>query len=145
MLLLQVFLTLKIDMIKVLIVEDYAPFRQFLRTSIENELGSLTITEASDGLEAVRLALETKPDLVVLDIGLPKLNGLEVAQKLIEDSPASKILFLSEESSADIVQKAFRIGARGYVLKRDAGRELTAALRAVLRGNRFVSRSGGGA
>jgi DNA-binding NarL/FixJ family response regulator len=131
-------------MIQVLIVEDHAAFRRFVRTTIENELGTVRITESSDGLNAVRQAHEIKPDLIVLDIGLPKLNGLEVAKKIIKDSPTAKILFLSQESSTEIVQEAFRIGAKGYVMKSDAGQELPAALGAVLRGDRFVSRSGGG-
>lgn len=125
---------------KVLIVDDNSGFRQFVRTIIENEVGSLAITEASDGAESVRLALEVEPDLIVLDIGLPKLNGLEAAKKILGASPTPKILFLSQEHSTQIVQEAFKIGASGYVVKSDAGRELTAALRAVLRGDRFVGR-----
>lgn len=132
------------DSIKVLVVEDNAAFRQFVRNTIEEEIGSVGITEAFDGLAAIQLALEITPDLVVLDIGLPSLNGLEVAKRILNASAASRILFLSEDSSRDVVQEAFRIGARAYVVKSDAGRELTAALRAVLRGDRFVSRRGGG-
>lgn len=132
------------DSITVLLVEDNAAFRQFVRNTIENEISSPKITETSDGLVAVQLALEINPDLIVLDIGLPSLNGLEAAKKILTSSPASKILFLSQESSKDVVQEAFKIGARGYVVKSDAGRELTAALRAVLRGDRFVSSRGEG-
>lgn len=124
---------------KVLIVDDNAAFRQFVRTTVENELGSLTITEAADGVEAVRLAVQAKPDLIILDIGLPNLNGIEAAKQIREASPESKILFLSQESSADVVQAALKTGARGYVVKSDAGRELLAALRAVLRGDPFLS------
>jgi len=132
------------DSIKVLVVEDNVEFRQFVRNSIEDELGPIEITEAFDGLSAVQVALDLKPDLMILDIGLPNLNGLEIAKRVIEGSPASKILFLSQESSKDIMQEAFKIGARGYVVKSDAGRELRTALRAVLRGDRFVSRRGHG-
>lgn len=103
----------------------------------------MEIGEVSDGLAAVQLALEIKPDLIILDITLPSLNGLEVARRILKASPASKILFLSQEWSKDIVREGFRIGARGYVVKCDAGAELTTALRAVLRGDRFVSRPGG--
>ena len=132
------------DSINVLVVEDNAAFRQFVRNTIEGGIGSVAITEASDGLAAVQLALEMRPDLIVLDIALPSLNGLEAARRILKASSTSKIVFLSQESSRDIVREAFRIGARGYVVKHDAGRELTAALQAVLRGDRFVSRSGDG-
>ncbi len=132
------------DSIQVLVVEDNAAFRQFVCNTIEEEIGSVGITEAFDGLTAVQLALEIRPDLIVLDISLPSLNGLEVAKRILNASAGSRILFLSEESSKEVVQEAFRIGARGYVVKSDAGRELTAALRAVLRGDRFASRRGSG-
>ena len=132
------------DSINVLVVEDNAPFRQFVRNTIEGEIGPVAITEASDGLVAVQLALEIRPDLIVLDIALPGLDGLEAARRILKASSASKILFLSQESSRDVVREAFRIGARGYVVKSNAGRELKEALQAVLRGDRFVSRSGDG-
>jgi DNA-binding response OmpR family regulator len=132
------------DSTKVLVVEDNAPFRQFVRNTIENLIAWVEITEVADGLAAVQVALEMKPDLIVLDINLPSLDGLEAARRILKDSSVSKILFLSQESSRDVVQEAFRIGATGYVVKADAGRELTAGLRAALRGDRFVSRRGGG-
>jgi CheY-like chemotaxis protein len=94
---------------------------------------------ASDGLEALQKAEELQPDLIVLDIGLPSLNGIEAARQIRKLSPKSKILFVSQESSADIVQGALGTGAQGYVLKSDAGRELLKGVNAVLRGERFVS------
>jgi DNA-binding NarL/FixJ family response regulator len=127
------------DSIKVLVVEDNDAFRQFIRNTVQDEIGSLTITEAADGLSAVDLALEIKPDLIVLDLGLPGLNGLEVAKIILTALAASRILFLSSDSSKEVVQEALMIGATGYVVKSDAGRELTAALRAVLRGDCFLS------
>jgi DNA-binding NarL/FixJ family response regulator len=75
-------------------------------------------------LEAVQKALELQPDLILLDIGLPRLNGIEVARRIRKVSPGSKILFVSQESSADAVQEALGTGARGYVVKTDAGTEL---------------------
>jgi DNA-binding NarL/FixJ family response regulator len=129
---------------KVLIVEDNIAFRQFIRNTIEDELGPVEITEASDGLVAVQQALEVKPQLIVLDIGLPSLNGLEAARRIRKDSVASKILFLSEQSSREVVQEALEIGARAYVIKSDAGRDLARALRTVLNGDRFISRRGNG-
>jgi CheY-like chemotaxis protein len=97
------------------------------------------IHEVSDGLEAVRRAEELQPDLILLDIGLPKLNGIEAARRIREVSPQSKILFVSQGSSADVVQEAFSTGAKGYVVKTDVRQELPTAVNAVLRGESFVS------
>jgi len=97
------------------------------------------ICEASDGLEAVQKAEELKPDLILLDIGLPKLNGIQAARQIRKLAPSSKIIFLSQESSADVVQEALDLGAMGYVVKAYAGSELLAAVEAVCQGRRFVS------
>ena len=94
---------------------------------------------ASDGLEAVQKAKELQPDLILLDIGLPSLNGIEVARQIRKLSPESKILFVSQESSADVVQEALGTGALGFVFKSDAERELLEGVNAVRRGERFVS------
>src|SRR5206468_8573088 len=99
------------------------------------------ICEVEDGPEAVRQAGALQPQVVLLDIGLPRLNGIEAARQIRNISPKSKILFVSQESSADIVQAALETGAKGYVVKRDAGRELIPALDAVLRGQTYVSKS----
>jgi DNA-binding NarL/FixJ family response regulator len=95
----------------------------------------------SDGLAAVRTVEELHPDLVLLDIGLPSLNGIEVARRVREVSPTSKILFVSENHSVDILEKALSTGAGGYVIKADAGSELLPAIKAVLEGKRFISAS----
>jgi len=97
------------------------------------------IFEVSDGLEAVHKAQTLLPDLVVLDIGLPSLNGIEAAKRIRKLSPKSKFLFLSQESSADIVQRAFTLGALGYVIKSHAEGDLLVAVEAVLRGEKFIS------
>jgi CheY-like chemotaxis protein len=96
------------------------------------------ICKVADGLEAVQKAQELQPDLIVLDIGLPRLNGIEAARRIRKLSPESKILFLSQESSADAVQAALVLGAQGYVVKAHAGSELLTAVEAVLRGEQFV-------
>jgi DNA-binding NarL/FixJ family response regulator len=93
---------------------------------------------ASDGLEAIQKAEELQPDLILLDIGLPSLDGIEVARQIRKFSPKSKILFVSQESDADVVQEALGTGAQGYVLKIDAGSDLLEGVNAVLRGERFV-------
>ena len=99
----------------------------------------LVIGVASDGLEAVQKAEELQPDLILLDIGLPSLNGIEVARQIRKLSPKSKMLFVSQESSADVVQGALGTGAQGYFFKSDARRELLEGVNAVLRGEQFVS------
>ena len=99
-----------------------------------------TIGEASDGEEAIELAQALQPDLILLDIGLPKLNGIEVARRIRDLAPRSKIIFCSQEFSVDIVQAAFSAGAAGYVVKMDAESELLTAVDVVLRGEQFVGR-----
>ena len=127
--------------IRVLVAEDYQPFRRFLASTIQNRSELQIICEVEDGSEAVQKAEALQPELVLLDIGLPRLNGIEAARQIRKLSPNSKILFVSQESSTDIVQAALDAGAGGYVAKADAGRELVAALDAVLRGQTFVSKS----
>jgi DNA-binding NarL/FixJ family response regulator len=105
---------------------------------------SQVIAEASDGLEAVQKAEDLKPDVILLDIGLPKLNGIEAARRIRQRSPSSKIIFLSQNNDLDVVRAALGTGALGYVRKIDAGRELLLALDAVLRGEQFISSSNGG-
>jgi DNA-binding NarL/FixJ family response regulator len=125
--------------VRVLIVDDNAPWRHFFATKLK-EQGLQIIAEVADGLQAVEEARELQPDLIFLDIGLPTLNGIEVARRIRKVSPKSKILFTSEESSVDVVQEALGTGARGYVVKTDAGGELLKAVDAVLRGEQFVGK-----
>ena len=124
---------------RVLVVEDYEPFRQFVCSTLGKRTDLQVVCEASDGLEAVHKAEELQPDLILFDVGLPTLNGIEAAQRIRELSPNSKILFVSQESSADVVQEAFHLGALGYIAKTQAGIELLAAVEAICQGRRFVS------
>jgi DNA-binding NarL/FixJ family response regulator len=125
--------------IRTLIVDDLKPWRSKLRTMLQGRPDLLVIGESPDGLDAVQKAAGLRPDLILLDIGLPELNGIEAAAQISNVSPQSKILFVSQEISADIVQVALALGARGYLSKIDAGRELLTAVDAVLRGDLFVS------
>jgi DNA-binding NarL/FixJ family response regulator len=125
--------------VNVLVVDDYEPFRRFACSTLAKMQNLKVIGEASDGLEAVRKTEELKPDLIVLDIGLPTLNGIEVARQVRNLRPQCKILFLSQESSAAVAQEAFSLGAMGYVVKAYAGRELSAAVEAVCQGRLFLS------
>ena len=125
--------------IRVLVVEDNEPFRRFVRTTLSTRPELQIISEASDGLEAVQKAVEQQPDLIVLDIGLPSLNGIEAARRIRKLSPESTILFLSQESSAEVVQEALSLGALGFVIKAQAATDLGVAVEAVLRNGQFVS------
>ena len=125
--------------VRVLVVEDFAAFRQFICLTLGNSPDFRVIGEASDGLEALQMAVELRPDLILLDIGLPSLNGLEVARQMRSLVPESKIIFLTVESSADMVQEALSVGARGYVVKTMAESELLTAMEAVLLGTTFAS------
>jgi DNA-binding NarL/FixJ family response regulator len=127
--------------IRILLVEDFEPWRHFYRSMLHKRSEFQVIGEVSDGLEAVQQALQLQPDLILLDIGLPTLNGIEAARRIQEISTASKILFVSENRSADIVNEALSTGAGGYVVKSDAARELLPAVNVVLEGKRFVSGS----
>ena len=131
--------------IRILVVDDYEPWRRFVRQTVQTRPEYQVIGEASDGLEAVHRAQELQPDLIVLDIGLPTLNGIEAARQIRTHVPQSKILFLSENRLLDVAEEALRSGGSGYVLKSDAGSELALALEAVLDGRRFVSASLAGA
>ncbi|MGO9675941.1 MAG: response regulator [Candidatus Sulfotelmatobacter sp.] len=126
---------------RIFVVDDFEPWRRFVSTTLQKQLTLQVIGEAVDGLEAVQKARQLQPDLILLDIGLPTLNGIEVARRIRELSPKSKILFLSENRSWDIVEEALRTGAVGYVVKSDAAGELLPAVNAVLGGKRFVSAS----
>jgi DNA-binding NarL/FixJ family response regulator len=125
---------------KILVVDDFRDFRQFITLALQQRVEFQVIGEASDGLEAVQKAEELQPDLIVLDIGLPKLNGIEAARRIRKLAPESKIIFLSQDSNPEIVQDAFSLGARGYVIKSDAARELLLAVSAVILGKQYVSR-----
>jgi len=127
--------------IQVLIVDDYEPWRRFIRLTLLAYDKLQVIGEVSDGLEAVEKAHQLQPDLILLDIGLPKLNGIEAARRIREVSPTSKILFVSENHAWDIAEEALRVGTSGYVVKSGAARELLTAIWAVLEGKQFLSPS----
>jgi hypothetical protein len=97
------------------------------------------IEEAADGLSAVEKARALQPDLILLDVGLPTLNGIEVANRILAEGPGSKILFMSEHRSPDIVETALATGAAGYLVKSDAGVGLLPAMSAVIGGGRYIS------
>lgn len=127
--------------VRILVVDDYEPWRDFVSTTLRSQPELQIIGRVSDGLEAVQQAQQLQPDLILLDIGLPTLNGIEAARRIQELSPASKILFVSENRSSDVAEEALRTGAGGYVVKSDAVSELLPAIKLVLEGKRFISAS----
>jgi DNA-binding NarL/FixJ family response regulator len=126
------------SLVRVFVVEDFEPFRRFIRTTLQKAELQI-IAEVSDGLEAVGKAEELQPDLILLDIGLPSLNGIEAARRIRKLSPESKIIFVTQQSSADVVEEALSSGAMGYVVKAQAASDLLAAVEAVREGRTFVS------
>jgi DNA-binding NarL/FixJ family response regulator len=125
--------------LRTLLVDDHLDLRKLLRSILEEKTECVVIGEASDGLHAVEQAKELQPDLILLDLSLPKLNGLEAGRRIRKLCPHSKIIFLSQDDSRQIVQAALRLGAAGYLLKSDAI-ELPLAVDAILQGKVFVSR-----
>lgn len=127
--------------IRILVVEDFELARRFITTALAKEPKFAVVGEVSDGLTAVVRAEELQPDLVLLDIGLPSLNGIEAAKRIRKAAPGTKILFVSQQSSPELVQAALAVGGSGYVLKSDAGKDLLNAVHAVLQGETFLSRA----
>jgi DNA-binding NarL/FixJ family response regulator len=130
---------LQLSTVRILVVDDFEMFRQFVVELLGKRPELQVVGEASDGLEAIQKALQLRPDLILLDIGLPNLNGIEVARQMRSLVPESKIIFLTRESSADVVQKAFSVGARGYIIKTMVLPDLFVAVATVISGMTFVS------
>jgi DNA-binding NarL/FixJ family response regulator len=124
--------------LRMLIVDDFEPWRHFVSSALQKQGDLQILHEVSDGLAAVYKAEDLRPDLILLDIGLPTLNGIEAARRIRELSPNSKILFLSEQHSPDVAEAALEAGGAGYVVKSDAGRELLPAVKALSEGKRYV-------
>lgn len=122
-------------------VDDFALWRRFVLEKLRKISKFQAIGIVSDGLEAVLKAEELQPDVILLDIGLPELNGIEAARQIRIVAPKSKILFLSQERDPDVARAALSAGGHGYVVKSDAGNELLSAVEAVTLGKKFVSRS----
>ena len=127
--------------VRVLVVEDDDAWREFVVSAVQQGPGVQVVSEIADGAQALRTVARLRPDLVMLDIGLPGLNGIEVARRIQRLYPESRILFVSQETSEDVVEEALSTGALGYLLKADAGSELLAGVNSVLLGKRFMSRT----
>jgi DNA-binding NarL/FixJ family response regulator len=126
-------------MLRILIADDHELARRGIRALLENHPGWEVCAEAKDGRDAVEQAAATKPNLVLLDIGMPNLNGLEAARQILATNPGVAILILTMHDSDNVVREVLRAGARGYVLKSDAGRDLIAAVEALQRQRTFFT------
>jgi DNA-binding NarL/FixJ family response regulator len=118
--------------IQVLLVDDYEPFRRFVCSMLNGIRELQVVGEAADGVEAVNKAGELRPDLALLDVGLPGLNGIEVARRIRKLVPECQIVFLSLESSTDVIAEALELGALSYILKERIGSELLPVVEAVI-------------
>jgi DNA-binding NarL/FixJ family response regulator len=130
----------KMTFCKILIVDDFEPLRRFVCAMFDQNPEFQVVGEAADGLEAVNKATDLRPDLILLDVSLPKLNGVAAARQIRICAPASKILFMSEHWYPELVEEALDMGASGYVIKSEAANDLFDALRTVIHGDKFVSR-----
>ena len=124
---------------RILIADDHEVVRRGIRALLEGHPGWEIIGEAEDGRGAVDRAKELKPDLVLIDIGMPKLNGLDAARQIVESCPLTRVLVLTIHDSEQVVRDVLAVGARGFLLKSDAGRDLVTAVAALQRHRTFFT------
>jgi DNA-binding NarL/FixJ family response regulator len=129
------------SLVRILVVDDFALWRRFVIAKLKENHNLHIVGVVSDGLEAIQKAGELQPDLILLDIALPRVNGIEAARRIRKVAPKSKILFLSQGFDLDVVRIALSEGGHGYVVKSDADDELFTAVEVVMQGKKFVSRS----
>jgi DNA-binding NarL/FixJ family response regulator len=125
---------------RILVVDDYEPWRRWVCSALQKQPEFQIVGEVSDSSDAVWKAQAVQPDLILLDISLPSLNGIEAARRIRQHSSHLKILFFSNNCSPDVAEEALKTGAEGYVVKSDAASDLLPAVTAVLQGKKFVSR-----
>jgi len=129
----------ELSMVRILVVEDFEAYRTFIISMLQAKPEFEVVCAVSDGINAVAKARELGPDLILMDIGLPELDGLEAARRIRELVPSSKIVFLTQETDVEVVKEALSVGAWGYISKKQTQSHLLAALGAILQGERFVS------
>ena len=125
--------------LRILIADDHEVVRQGIRTLLEARVGWEVCGEACDGREALIMTKRLKPDLALLDIGMPRLNGLDVTRQIVAEEPRTRVLILTMHDSDDIVREALSVGALGFLLKSDAGSELVASVEALQHGRTFFT------
>lgn len=123
--------------VRALVVDDCEKWRHLVHTTLQAKFGIQRIEEAANGVEGVQKAEDLQPDLAVLDIGLPGLNGIEVARRLRNISPRTRIIFLTQNRSRDVAEAALETGAWAYVLKAAFSKELIPAVEAAIEGRQF--------
>jgi DNA-binding NarL/FixJ family response regulator len=129
------------SVIRILVVDDWPEWQRFLQTKLAAECDFQIVGLANNGLEGVGQAAELQPDVVLMDLNMPVLNGLDATRRIREISPRSRVLFLSENRSDDVIWAAFESGAEGYILKSDSGSDLVAGIQALLENRQFLSSS----
>jgi DNA-binding NarL/FixJ family response regulator len=125
--------------ISVFLADDHTVVRDGLRFLLEAQQGIQVIGDAADGRDTVRQVLELRPDIVVMDIVMPGLNGIDATRQICEGCPSTQVIMLSMYSTSEHIFRALRAGARGYLLKESAGYEVAEAIRAVYAGQRYLS------
>ena len=131
--------------VRILVVDDHPVVRQGLRAILGDRGDWEIVDEGEDGIEAVEKAKELQPDIVVLDVGMPRMDGLEACRRIRKVVPKSEILIVTQHDSAQMMREALSAGARGYVVKSDAARDLPAAVDALIQHRFFSARNQGGA
>ena len=126
-------------LVRILVVEDSEDWRRLIVGLLREVPAFEIVGEASDGVHAIQMAGEMQPTVVLLDIGLPRLNGIQAGAWTLKVAPAAKIIFVSQEFDRDLIDAAMEIGAYGFVLKSDVGEALIPAIRAVTRDEKFMS------
>ena len=130
---------LRTSFISILLVDDFEPWLRFVQKRLDEESEMRVVGMALDGLEAIQKAEELQPNIILLDISLPMLNGIDAAEQIKKVAPKSAIIFVSESSEPDVVREALNAGGRGYILKSKVVQDLRAAIEAALIGERFIS------
>lgn len=125
--------------IQVIIADDHAIIRDGLRAILDAQPDIQVVGDASDGREAVQLAAKLKPDLVILDISMPVMNGIEAMEEILLQNPRCKVIILSMHATSEYILRAFQAKANGYLLKESAGKEVVDAVRSVYSGQRYLS------
>jgi DNA-binding NarL/FixJ family response regulator len=126
---------------RILIADDHEIVRRGIRALIENHPGWEVCAEASDGREAVEKVRELHPDLALIDVSMPNLNGLDAARQIVDIAPQTRVLILTMHESEQIVREVLEVGARGFLLKTDAARDLVSAIQALQRRTTFFTSS----
>jgi two-component system response regulator NreC len=118
--------------IRVLLADDHAVVREGLHALLQEHSDIEVVAQAADGLEAIRLAQELKPDVAVVDVGMPRVNGIEAARRILKARPETRVVVLSQYEQKEYILEALEAGVSGYLVKRDAGADLADAIRAVV-------------